>query len=101
MLNIPLPIYVAFFFFLGSMLLLELHMRYRRKQESLPLLDEFLSNHALQKPVCNECGSEHMHEIGFLHSDDPKRIVSCGQCKTLLYRYECTELAAKEAQEAA
>lgn len=101
MLNIPLPIYVAFFFFLGSMLLLELHMRYRRKQENLPMLDEFLSNHALQKPVCSECGSEHMHEIGFLHSDDPKRIVSCGQCKTLLYRYECTELAAKEAQEAA
>lgn len=101
MLNIPLPIYVAFFFFLGAMLLLELHMRYRRKQENLPLRDDYLAHHAQQKPSCNACGSEEMHEIGFLHCDDPKRIVSCGQCKTLLYRYECAELAAKEAQEAA
>ncbi len=101
MLNIPLPVYVAFFFFLGAMLLLELHVRYRRKQEQLPELTDYLSAHALQKPTCNSCGSEVMHEIGFLHCDDPKRIVSCGKCKTLLYRYECAELAAKEAQEAA
>lgn len=99
MLNISLPIYVAFLFFLGSMLLLALHMRYRRKQENLTLLDEYLSSHALQKPSCTACGSENMHEIGFLHSDDPEHIVSCGQCKTLLYRYECEERGTKEAHE--
>lgn len=96
MLNIPLPIYVAFFFFLGSMLLLELHMRYRRKQENLPALESFLTEHQLTEPACNACGCSELTEIGLLHAGDPNRIVSCGQCKTLLYRFERPELETHE-----
>ncbi len=96
MLNIPLPIYVAFFFFLGCMLLLELHMHYRRKQEELPALNVFLTEHQMAEPACHACGSHEFKEIGLLHSDDPNRIVSCNTCNTLLYRFERPELEAAD-----
>lgn len=88
MFNIPLPIYVAFFFFLGASFLLNLHQRYQRRQRELPELDAYLADTGSSEPSCRSCASPNLSETGLLHNEDDTRIVSCADCKTLLYRYE-------------
>lgn len=88
MFNIPLPIYVACFFFLGASFLLNLHQRYQRRQRELPERDAYLAETGTSEPSCRSCESPNLSETGLLHNEDDTRIVSCGDCKTLLYRYE-------------
>ena len=86
MTSIPLPIFVAVFFFLGGALILELHHRYQEKMRALPLRDDFMARHAQTAPNCHCCGSASLDEKGLSHGNDRNRVVSCAQCHTLLYR---------------
>lgn len=88
MLNIPLPIYVAFFFFLGASFLLNLHQRYQKRQRELPERERYLADLGRQEPVCKSCDSANISEIGLLHGEDDTRVVSCADCKTMLYQFK-------------
>lgn len=88
MFNIPLPIYVAFFFFLGASFLLNLHQRFQKRQRDLPERELYLTEQGREEPACKSCNSANMHEIGLLHGEDDTRIVSCADCKTLLFQFK-------------
>ncbi|MDP2170288.1 MAG: hypothetical protein Q8J96_07680 [Rhodocyclaceae bacterium] len=84
--TIPLPLYVAFFFFLGGALLLNLHHRYQNKQRALPARDQYLAAHHLAEPICHVCGSGRLAERGLTHGEDERRIFSCLDCKEMLFQ---------------
>ena len=84
--TIPLPLYVAFFFFLGGALLLNLHHRYQNKQRALPARDQYLVTHHLAEPACHACGSDRLAESGLTHGEDERRIISCHDCKEMLFQ---------------
>lgn len=84
--TIPLPLYVAFFFFLGGALILSLHHRYQNKQRALPARDQYLLTHHLDEPVCHVCGSDRLAERGLTHGEDERRIFSCLDCKEMLFQ---------------
>lgn len=88
MFNIPLPIYIAFVFFLGGALIMELHHRYRKKLHALPAREEYLAQHGIAHPRCHACGSEDLHEDGCSHGEDTRRIVNCKACKQLLFQFQ-------------
>jgi len=86
MTSIPLPLYVAFFFFLGGALILNLFHRYQNKQRALPARDQYLADHNLAAPVCHACGSARIAERGLTHGEDERRIFSCDDCKEMLFQ---------------
>lgn len=86
MTSIPLPLYVAFFFFLGGALILNLFHRYQNKQRALPARDQYLDAHQLDEPVCHVCGSLRLAERGLTHGEDERRIFSCLDCKAMLFQ---------------
>lgn len=86
MTSIPLPLYVAFFFFFGGALILNLFHRYQNKQRALPARDLYLSAHQLAEPVCHVCGSARLAERGLTHGADERRIFSCLDCKSMLFQ---------------
>lgn len=86
MTTILLPLYVAFFFFLGGALVLNMHHRYQNKQRALPVRDQYLATHHLAEPVCHACGSVRLAESGLTHSEDERRIISCHDCKEMLFQ---------------
>jgi hypothetical protein len=86
MTSIPLPLYVAFFFFLGGALILNLHHRYQNKQRALPARDQYLADHNLAALACHACGSARLAERGLTHGEDERRIFSCVDCKEMLFQ---------------
>lgn len=68
-------------------MLLDLHRRYQKKQHALPDLENYLLTHGMIYPACYTCGETTLKEAGLGHGQDPKRIISCSGCGTMMYRF--------------
>mgnify|MGYP001170056550 FL=1 len=87
MADFPLPILVLFVFFSFSWFVLRLHRKFQDKQAALPQREDYLRTHGLQEAACHACGSKAFREIGLSHGRDERRIVSCVDCKELLFQF--------------
>ncbi|MFA7607859.1 MAG: hypothetical protein WCY08_14870 [Rhodocyclaceae bacterium] len=97
MTNIPLPIYIAVFFFLGGTIVLDVHRRYQNRLRNLPALEDYLRQHAQQQACCHACSGSELKEWGLTHGTDRQRVVVCARCSTLLYRYRNDDLPDEDA----
>ena len=87
MADFPLPILVLFVFFAFSWFLLRLHRKFQDKQAALPQREEYLRAHRQREAACHACGSKAFTEIGLSHGRNERRIVSCADCKELLFQF--------------
>lgn len=66
-----------------------MHSHYRREdaKRALPEREVYAGQHGGETAICHACASSELKDEGLDSGADLKRIVSCGSCKTLLYRY--------------
>lgn len=95
--SVPLPVlFIMAVFFTMWMILRTFHRKESAKR-ALPERSAYLQVHGLEDPSCHACGAAELKEDGLSHGNDAHRIVSCGKCKALLYRFERLR-AAEEAE---
>lgn len=82
------PLLVTLFFFVGAFLLVGHHLRSQRAQRGLPSRDTWLASRGEAGASCARCDSYETEERGLDDKDDTVRVVSCANCKALLYRFD-------------
>lgn len=92
--SVPLPIlFIMGVFFVFWLILNKFH-RLERKKRALPELNAYLYAHNQTEPRCSACGATELEDEGLTHGKDERRIISCAQCKTMLYRINPPEQSA-------
>lgn len=82
------PLLITLFFFAGAFVLVGRHLKGMQAQRDLPSRDAWLASRGVAGECCGHCGSSQFDDRGLDDKDDDKRVVSCAQCKALLYRYQ-------------
>ncbi|MCK2125495.1 hypothetical protein MX652_02175 [Thauera aromatica] len=85
--SIPFPILFIMLVFFTMWLILRKFHRIEEKKRNLPELGAYLQAHAQSDARCIACGATELEDQGLTHGEDERRIVSCGKCRTLLYRF--------------
>ena len=84
--DIPFPLlFIMLVFFIMWRIVHKFH-RLEQAKRALPERAAYLATHSQAEPACTACGSSALKDEGLTHGKDHRRIVSCGQCQTLLYR---------------
>jgi phage FluMu protein Com len=84
--SVPLPILFIMAVFFTMWLVLRKYHKLEQRKRDLPDLNAFLYANKLTAPRCTACNAVDMKDEGLTHGKDERRIVSCAQCNTLLYR---------------
>lgn len=72
-------------FFVGALILINIHMRQMSARRNLPLRDAYQAQHGNLN--CQRCTSSEQREFGLDDKDDDKRIVACVACERDLYQF--------------
>ncbi len=84
----PLPIVFLMLLFFGFWLVLYTFRRSEARKRRVPQRETYLAEHGETSPACAACGSSTLQESGLSHGTDRRRLVSCSDCKQMLYQYE-------------
>lgn len=85
--SIPFPILFIMLVFFTMWMILRKFNRIEQQKRDLPELGAYLAAHGQAAPRCVACGAAELKDEGLTHGKDERRIVSCGKCRTLLYRF--------------
>ena len=93
MADVPWPLLVFLLLFIITIIIVSRHQRYMNAQRNLPDRDAFLAAHG-NEVRCHKCAGTQTAEHGLDSKDDPIRIVTCADCKALLYQFRREQDAA-------
>lgn len=79
------PILVIFAFFIGSFVVMTLHLRRMSARRALPSREDYRRKNG-GKSSCRRCGAESTREFGLDGENDACRVVACIPCRLDLYQ---------------
>lgn len=79
------PVIVIFVFFIGSFVLISMHLRTMAVRRALPERDAYRQSHG--SLACRHCNSAAQRDYGLDDQNDSKRIVACAACGKDLFQY--------------
>lgn len=79
------PVIIIFTFFIGSFVLISLHLRKMGRRRALPERAAYQQRHG--SLICHHCGASGARDYGLDDQNDDKRIVACADCSEDLFQY--------------
>jgi hypothetical protein len=83
--ELAIPVVIIFTFFIGSFVMISLHLGQMSARRALPSRDAYLQQSA--SLACSKCGSSEQREFGLDDQHDQKRIVACAACNKELFQF--------------
>ncbi|MBN9422824.1 MAG: hypothetical protein J0I91_10185 [Candidatus Accumulibacter sp.] len=80
-----IPVIIIFTFFIGSFVLISMHLRKMGQRRALPERDAYRQRHG--SLACRHCGATGARDYGLDDQNDDKRIVACADCGKDLFQY--------------
>lgn len=80
-----IAVIIIFAFFIGSFVMISLHLGKMAARRALPGREDYLCKSA--SATCSHCGSPEQREFGLDDQHDHKRVVACAACGKELFQF--------------